>query len=141
MPLAVLFGTPATLLENGVVLLAGGKGPFTGASAELYDPARGIWTATGSLNNARYIHTATLLQNGIVLVAGGNDSSTGFALASAELYDPASGSWTATGGLNAARGYHTATLLRNRKVLVAGGFDSRFSALASTEKGGKLVSQ
>src|SRR5947207_12608123 len=57
------------------------------------------WTGTGSLNTARYLHTATLLPNGMVLVAGGSDSS--FTVSpSAELYDPASGTWTATGNLN-----------------------------------------
>ena len=92
----------ATLLPNGKVLVAGGYSGGSLASAELYDPASGTWTATGSLGTARYFHTATLLPNGKVLVAGGFGNGVGF-LASAELYDPASGTWTATGSLNTAR--------------------------------------
>src|SRR5439155_559400 len=65
----------ATLLQNGLVLVAGGTGSdnTVSASAELYDPASGTWRAAGSLNTARYFHTATLLQNRMVLVAGGID--------------------------------------------------------------------
>ena len=44
----------ATLLPNGKVLVAGGNnGPAALSSAELYDPAIGTWTATGSLGTAR----------------------------------------------------------------------------------------
>src|SRR5438067_2036450 len=53
----------ATLLPSSNVLVAGGIGSSSNplASAELYDPASGTWTGTGSLNTARYIHTASLL--------------------------------------------------------------------------------
>jgi hypothetical protein len=107
----------ATLLANGKVLVAGGYGAPN--IAELYDPATGIWSVTGSLHEGRLEHTATLLTNGKVLVAGGNS-----VVASAELYDPATGRWTFTGSLNHGRFEHTATLLANGKVLVAGGIDN-----------------
>ena len=128
----------ATLLQNGMVLVAGGfdrTGITATASAELYDPASRTWTLTGRLNIARVYHTATLLQNGMVLVAGGTDSNS-FATGSAEVYNTATGAWTATGSLNTARSYHTATLLQNaRIVLVTGGLDANFQILASTELG------
>jgi Galactose oxidase, central domain/Dockerin type I domain/Kelch motif len=122
----------ATLLQNGMVLVAGGIGSLGVhlTSAELYDPASGTWTATGSMGTARCEHTATLLPSGKVLVAGGYN---GPALSSAELYDPASGTWTATGSMRDERGEHTATVLPNGKVLVVGGFD-----LSSAWRSGEL---
>jgi len=57
------------------------------SSAELYDPATGTWSLTGSLNTARKDHAATLLPNGMVLVTGGALNHQ-VPLASAELYDP-----------------------------------------------------
>src|SRR5213592_4367321 len=86
----------ATLLPNGKVLVAGGGNNNVTflSSAELYDPATGLWTATGSLGAVRAFHTATLLPSGKVLVAGGGNG-VGY-LSSAELYDPATGLWTAT---------------------------------------------
>jgi prolyl-tRNA editing enzyme YbaK/EbsC (Cys-tRNA(Pro) deacylase) len=82
----------ATMLSDGRVLVAGGDNGSTAAlaSAELYDPATGQFSPTGSMGTVREVPTATLLPDGRVLVAGGDDgSSTNFSpLASAELYQP-----------------------------------------------------
>ena len=113
----------ATLLPNGKVLLAGGLGPSP-ASAELYDPSTGIWSATGSLNDNRFDDTAALLPNGKVLVLGGAHQTGPFnseITRSAELYDPASGTWSRTGFLTTPRALFTATLLPNGNILAAGG--------------------
>jgi Kelch motif protein/galactose oxidase-like protein len=147
-------GSPATLLPNGKVLVAGGTqsgGSLqSSASTELYDPATGRWTLTGSMKHARIglSSTATLLPNGKVLVVGGDATGSselydpasgtwtltgsastggratllpnGKVLRGAELYDPATGTWTPTGAPSTNR-YVTATLLLNGKVLVASG--------------------
>jgi hypothetical protein len=124
----------ATLLESGMVLIAGGQNRSIRAlaSAELYNPATGAVTASGNLNIGRSSQTATLLNNGMVLTVGGSGSS-GNGLASAELYDPAIGTFTATGNLNTARYGHSATLLNNGMVLIVGGGSSGTTALTSAE--------
>jgi N-acetylneuraminic acid mutarotase len=127
----------ATLLTNGQVLVAGGASATSGgtylSSAELYDPATGNWTSTGSMNGIRGNHTATLLPNGKVLVTGGStsNSDTNY-ISSAEIYEPSTGVWTTTGSMSSTRNFHRATLLANGRVLVAGGVNSN-SFLASAE--------
>jgi hypothetical protein len=134
----------ATLLPSGKVLVTGGDKLVEGGdiedfweTAELYDPATGIWTPTGSMMEKRAYHTATLLPSGKVLVVGGyNGTLNGGSnfLGSAELYDPATGHWSPVpGSLATARWNHTATLLANGKVLVAGGGGGDGAALASAE--------
>jgi hypothetical protein len=129
----------ATLLPNGKVLVAGGQNADAPvASAELYDPSSGTFSATGNMTVPRAGHTATLLNNGKVLIAGGNSGTSGAAVSSAELYDPSTGTFTAApGSMTAARASHTATLLQSGKVLITGGdvlfYNQSGQSLASAE--------
>jgi hypothetical protein len=114
---------PLTVLSDGRVLIEGGKAEHnqTTAIAELYDPATGQWSVTGSLGNPRANHSATLLASGMVLVTGGYNEDFG-TLTFSELYDPATGTWSSTGNLMTTHEDHQATLLSNGMVLIAGGF-------------------
>ncbi len=117
-------GQTITMLRDGRVLLTGGdqNAGFRSqlASAEIYDPGSGTFSATGSMSTPREGHTATMLRDGRVLVAGGSPNgiqTTG----SAEIYDPAGGRFSNTGHLNQPRVAHVAALLGTGKVLIAGG--------------------
>ena len=89
------WGVTATLLHSGEVLIAGGgSGSWCDvscylASAELYDPSSGTFTAVGNMTMRRAGASAILLQTGDVLIVGGNETSDNEQVASAELYHPA----------------------------------------------------
>ncbi len=124
--------TPRRYSPTAGCSLRGGEDANPVATAELYNPASGTWSPTGSLHQRRYLHTATLLLDGRVLVAGGCCDEVNY-LASAELYDPATGTWSETGAMHDARLYHTATLLADGRALAAGGEDNHFNDLARGE--------
>jgi hypothetical protein len=141
------YGATATLLLDGRVLIAGSllfkeklplKGNLKGDSAELYDPATGKFTMTGSMAVDRENHTATLLPDGRVLVTGGENLLTGVllrsgVLASADIYNPATGKFSPTGSMAVARSTQSATLLASGLVLIAGGKTGTSRVVASAE--------
>ncbi len=121
----------ATLLPNGQVLVAGGRWcpdappatcnfTFRSDTAELYDPATGTWTPTGSMTQARHTTGSVLLQDGRVIVpAGFTNNGNGN---NADTYNAGTGTWTATSNLNVARARQGAMLLQDGRVMVVGGF-------------------
>ncbi|WP_434391365.1 Ig-like domain-containing protein [Melittangium boletus] len=125
----------ATLLADGRVLVVGGQNDrWVVNSAEIYDPATGVFTRTRDLNNweSRKDHAAVRLGDGQVLVVGGAPDDS--ALHPHGLrYDPAADVWRTTGNLRTARRKPTATLLPDGRVLVTGGTDSSGYPLASCE--------
>jgi Galactose oxidase, central domain len=86
----------ATILPNSKVLVIGGidkNGTVANthylATAEMYDPASGTFTAAGNMEIERSDHAAILLLNGEVLITGGIDADNAEylnSLGSAELF-------------------------------------------------------
>ena len=132
----------SVLLSNGMLLTMGGCISndclsSTTRSAEIYNPASGTWTVTGSMRTARAEFVAVLLPSKKVLVAGGctsfNSNGCIAVTTAAELYNPATGTWTSTGAMRAARMAMTGTVLMNGKALIAGGQTAASDALGSSE--------
>jgi N-acetylneuraminic acid mutarotase len=124
------FNHTATVLASGKVLVVGGQRPIVPgggieilSTAELYDPATGLWTRMEN-SPARFLHTATLLRDGRVFIVGGQEpgGNGSSATTTATLYDPTGqGSWNAALPMSTSRYEHTATLLPSGQVLIVGG--------------------
>jgi hypothetical protein len=87
----------ATLLPGGRVLVLGGLDVDPGgafllpnnaarATAQLFDPATGRWSAAGGLAFPRADHGAALLGNGKVLVTGGSFNQLRYVQVNASMY-------------------------------------------------------
>ncbi len=125
------YGHQATLLSDGRVLITGGLDDYL---PEIYDPVKGIFTATaGSLTgNRTYGAAAIMLQDGKMLVTGGQsfhkiDRATsvnipGSILKTGETMNPSTSNFTLINqDMTTSRKNHTMTLLDDGRVLIAGG--------------------
>lgn len=127
---------------SGQILIVGGLdadgNPL--ASAELYEPASGVFTTIdGALNTARYGHVGVATVGGAIFIIGGQGAGAAY-LASVEIFKSGSGRPEVTGtfavaavGLSSARGNIAAELQADGRILITGGADSGDAALALAE--------
>jgi WD40 repeat protein len=115
----------ATVLQNGQVLVAGGRfrGNFQDNTAELYNPSTNTFGPTGNLITGRNSHAAALLPSGEVLIVGGEHEvgNSIQCISSAELYNPSTGAFSAAGNTQVAHCDTTAVLINTGNVLITDG--------------------
>ena len=124
----------ATLLGNGLVLIAGGMSSSTEylTTALLFDPATAQFAAIQPMLTARARHAAVLQPDGSVLMAGGFTTG-GTATNAAELFQPDAGLFAKLPPMLEARAALSAELLPDGTTLLAGGFGSSGAPLANAE--------
>ncbi len=117
------WATATVTLHDGRVMVLGGaagRSSFDAlASALIFDPATGRWSAATDMLQPRAYAMAVTLPDDSVLVAGG--SRDGQPLDTAERYYPGNGTWVAAGRLNLPRTQGALTLLKDGRVLATGG--------------------
>jgi len=109
--------------EHRAVLLADGRVFTTGwynSTAEIYDPAKGTWTATAPLSVTHGRAAIAALGSGKVLLAGGGTSVT-----TAQTYNPSTNTWT-YGGTPPSPGRDgpSLTVLPSGRVVLIGGYEA-----------------
>lgn len=125
----------SALLYNGQVLVAGGlTGPGTAlvstATAELYNPATGLFTPTGSMSIPRGHYAPTILNDGTIFIQGGATLPAG---TDADVYNPATGTFRTTANFTAVQAGMRESILPDGTVLLASGINSQSVAVPNSE--------
>jgi hypothetical protein len=119
-------------LADGSVLVVGGHSGRREsiqiyASAERYDPQRGVFVPAGSMTKRRHKHGGIALPDGRVVITGGADERDDQGVyGDAEVYDSATDRFATLGSMQRRRYKHEGTLipLRDGTILVAGGAET-----------------
>jgi hypothetical protein len=131
----LFYGRPEwTQLSDGRWLIAGGE---TTATANLFDPASGTFSAVAATSTPRHVAATEPLPDGGAIIAGGVDGAPNYnILASTLKFTPSTGQWNTTGALNVARAYPAHAALSDGRILVVGGMvelNYKNTATASAE--------
>ena len=116
-------GAAAVLLTDGRVLITGGADSSGApqATAEVYDPSTGAFTALAAMSVPRANHAAIVLKTGDVLVTGGLTTGGGYS-DSAEIYSVTGKQWTLLpSSIGTGLAYQAMAQLPDGNVLIAGG--------------------
>jgi hypothetical protein len=139
---AGLYTAPSAGGFYNIVATSAEESALTASATVTVTTSSSAFTPTGSMTEARGLHTATLLPDNKVLVAYGSNSSAynnaaGYVgLTGIEVYDVGTGTFTEIIGEDGVGIFgHTATLLPNGKVLLAGGFVNNFWAYSGSTSG------
>ncbi len=139
MKVARGFCSTIRLKDGRFLLVGGGTGDVTSlgaptATCEIYDPAKGTFTLTGSLAQARAMAALFLLPDGRVLAAGGVKGNlfSPLSLSSTEIYDPVKGTWSPGPAMGKARAGGAECLLPDGTFLLAGGVGGGQSGAAQS---------
>jgi hypothetical protein len=156
------------LLDGRALIVGGHRGRRAEitlhVSAEIYDPASGVFIRVGDMRIRRHKHDAVLLPDGQVLITAGSDERDDRGIYdSSELFDPKTGTFAAGRPMRLGRYKHAGSslVLPSGLVLIAGGapqaetYDPRsrtfslvagearlagqFSAVAKLKSGGVLI--
>lgn len=143
-------GHRALRLPDGRVLLAGGGTDQVAtdcnaqypdctvavslASAEVYDPATGAFSAVGSMASVRVAFTLVDLADGSPFAVAGFDTGTVESLDSAERFDLDALEWKPAASMTTGkRGYQSGARLGSGNVLVGGGKLSNVGPTTTSE--------
>lgn len=117
------FEAEATPLADGRLLVTGGYalGNRVVPSAELFDPAKGLFLPLPAMSRGRAYHAPVLLPDGRVAIGGGSDPRE----TEVELFDPRALAFTTSGALREQRIGGQAVVLSAHEVLFLGGTGQR----------------
>lgn len=127
---AARYNHQVALLPDGRVLVMGGFDNWDNLvsqkSAEIFDPATGVFSSTSDLLQPRAFSASASLADGRVVIIGGWIAANVPILATSEFFDPATGKFTrAPGSMLEPRTQHAAVTLSDGRVAVIGGHDGR----------------